>query len=115
MNEDKLLKLVLGTKARLLLKKSRVQCQVQLTDDIIKHTDTNKINEIVLHDICLKVSREIMNNFSGHIKEEGTGPGLTKKIDLMVVPTDSFKLVLEETIRLTSKRIIDEIRKDIPQ
>ena len=105
-------KSIMSTKAKILLSKSRIIGRVQINKDMIEHYEYNDIDRYVNHDLMKSLTGKIMENFSMHIQEKSLSPDLKEKeIDLMVVPTDSFKIVVEEVIRLMPENTIRELRK----
>lgn len=112
MDSYNLWKRAMSTKARLLIEKSRVISEVAITPEMELHYDYETLNRLINTDLINSLSKEVMKNFSMHITEEPINDQMKKKkIDLMVVPTDSFKIVIEEVIRLMPQNVIDEIRR----
>lgn len=113
MENDKLLKLVMQTKAKLLLSKARNQVKVEITPEMQEHIPADILREQIRHDMMRRLATELVNNYSGHIQEEANGMSTTKSLDLMVMPTDTFKYIVDETIKLMPLEAIDKIRMQV--
>jgi len=101
------------TKAKLLLGKARMQSQVKITSEMEESIDPNVLNEQVKRDMTKVLSKEVFKNYNGYIqKEKGDFSGTKHTLDLMVIPTESFKYTIDEIIRLMPQEAIDKLRND---
>lgn len=114
MDINDLYKLVFSNKAKILLEKSRTISQITINPEMEQHVKPEILNEIINKELMMNLSKLVLKNFSMHIKDENKNDNIkTKSIDLMVIPTDSFKIVVEEVVRLMPQKAIDEIRRGV--
>jgi hypothetical protein len=101
------------TKAKLLLGKARMLTQVQITSEMTDQIDPYDLTQQVNQDMSQRLSREVFKNYAGQIQKEPNEVGGTKHtLDLMVIPTESFKYTIDEIIRLMPQGHIDKLRND---
>ena len=113
MEDHKLYDLVMRTKAKLLLGNARMQTETQITSEMEENIDPDILNDRVRHDMSQRLSREVINNYAGQIqKEQGDFSGTKYTLDLMVIPTESFKYTIDEIIKLMPQEHIDKLRND---
>ena len=109
-SDKDLYKLVISTKAKLLLEKARVVSQVEVNPEIINGS-VDDVSKYLNFELFKTLTAEIQKNFSMHIQDETDIQGkVMKKIDLMVIPTDMLKEVIDEIIVSLPKSVIDEVK-----
>lgn len=106
---ERLHRLLSDAKSALHLEKSRKRIVHKITNET--YSLNIDVDRIVKHEISKKLSDGIISDYYNHIKKEHLPEGNSYELDIMVMPTESFKMILEYCIQNSSIEDILRIRE----
>jgi hypothetical protein len=112
-NSKELYNLVKKVKADMHLEKARIVGQYVYNPEEFfnSNIDSYKISEMTNKQLILSLSEEILKNFSSQITTKVLENGyIESNLDLMVMPTNFFKELVERVISLTPMPIINDLK-----
>lgn len=114
-NSKELYNLVKKVKADMHLEKARVVGQYVYNPEEFfnSNIESYKISEIRNKQLMISLSEEILKNFSSQIKTKVLENGYVENnLDLMIMPTNFFKELVERVIILTPMPIINDLKNE---